>query len=84
MVPLHITIFGLSPPRISDSIAANLSSIVDWYVEEKFSYFRVFGAVVPPLALPLLIPNKLACCEISRQTMIGGVSKELKASSKKV
>jgi hypothetical protein len=29
MVPLHIAIFGLSPPRISDSIAANLSRITD-------------------------------------------------------
>jgi hypothetical protein len=84
MVPLHIALFGLSPPRISDSIAANLSHIADWYVEEEFSYLRVFGAVVPPLALPLFIPDKLACREIARQTVIGGVSKELKASSKKV
>jgi hypothetical protein len=83
-VPLHIAIFGLSPPRISDSIAANLSSIMDWYVEEEFSYFRVFRAVVPPLALPLFIPDKLACREIARQTVIGRVSKDLKASSKKV
>jgi hypothetical protein len=80
MVPLHIAIFGLSPPRISDSIAANLSHTADWYVEEEFSYFRVFGAAIPPLALPLFIPDKLACREIARQTVIGGVSKELKAS----
>ena len=84
MVALHIAIFGLSPPRISDSIATNLSRIVDWYVEEEFSYFRVFRVVVPPLVLPLFIPDKLACREIARQTVIGGVSKELKASSKKV
>jgi hypothetical protein len=84
MVPLHIAIFGRSPPRISDSIATNLSGIADWYVEAEFSYFRVFGATVPPLALPLFILNKLACCEIAQQTVIGGVSKELKASSKKV
>jgi hypothetical protein len=84
MVPLHIAIFGHPPPRISDNIAANLSGIADWYVEAEFSYFRVFGAVVPPLALPLFIPDKLACREVARQTVIGGVSKELKASSKKV
>jgi hypothetical protein len=80
MVPLHNTIFGLSPPHIFDSIAANLSSIADWYIEAEFSYFRVFGATVPLLALPLFILNKMACREISRQTVIGGVSKELKAS----
>jgi hypothetical protein len=84
MVPLHVTIFGLLPPRISDSIAENLSHIADWYVEEEFSYLRVFGAAVPPSALPLFIPDKLACREIARQTVIGGVSKELKASAKKV
>jgi hypothetical protein len=84
MVPLHIAIFGHPPPRISDNIAASLSGIADWYVEAEFSYFRVFGATVPPLALPLFIPDKLVCREITRQTVIGGVSKELKASSKKV
>jgi hypothetical protein len=84
MVPLHIAIFGRSPPRILNNITANLSGIADWYVEAEFFYFRVFRAVVPPLALPLFIPDKLACREIARQTVIGGVSKELKASSKKV
>jgi hypothetical protein len=84
VVPLHVAIFGLFPPRITDNIAENLSHIADWYVEEEFSYLRVFGAVVPPSALPLFILDKLVCREISRQTVIGGVSKELKASTKKV
>jgi hypothetical protein len=65
MVPLHIAIFGHPPPHISDNIAAALSGIADWYVEAKFSYFRVFGAAVPSLALPLFIPDKLACREIA-------------------
>jgi hypothetical protein len=84
MVPLHVAIFGHPPPRISDSIVTNLSSIADWYVEAEFSYLRVFGASVPPHALPLFIPDKLACREVARQTVIGGVSKELKGYSKKV
>jgi hypothetical protein len=84
MVPLHVAIFGHPPPRISDSIVMNLSSIVDWYVEVKFSYIRVFGASVPPHALPLFIPDKLACREVARQTIISGISKELKGYSKKV
>jgi hypothetical protein len=84
MVPMHVTIFGNPPPRISDSIVANLSSVADWYVEEEFSYIRVFGASVPPHALPLFIPDRLACREIARQTVIGGISKELKGFSKKV
>jgi hypothetical protein len=84
MVPLHVTIFGHPPPRISDSIVMNLSNIDDWYVEAEFSYLRVFGAYVPLHALPLFIPDKMACHEVSRQTVIGGISKELKGYSKKV
>jgi hypothetical protein len=42
MVSMHVTIFGNPPPRISDSIVANLSSVADWYVEAEFSYIRVF------------------------------------------
>jgi hypothetical protein len=84
MVPLHVIIFGHPPPRILDSIVMNLSSIDDSYVEDEFSYLRVFGASVPPHALPLFIPDKLACREVARQTVIGGISKELKGYSKKV
>jgi hypothetical protein len=78
MVPMHVTIFDNPPPRISDSITVNLSSVVDWYMEEEFSYIRVFDASVPLHALPLFIPDKLACHEIARQTVIGGIRKELK------
>jgi hypothetical protein len=84
MVPLHATIFGHLPPRISDSIVTNLSSIADWYIEAEFSYLRVFEASVPPHAFPLFIPDKLACHEFARQTVISGISKELKGYSKKV
>jgi hypothetical protein len=84
MVPLHVTIFSHLPPRISDSIVTNLSSIPDWYVEAEFSYLKVFGAFVPLHAFPLFIPDKMAYREVSRQTVIGGISKELKGYSKKV
>ena len=62
----------------------NLSSIVDWYVEAEFSYLRVFGASVPPHALPLFILDKLVFREVARQTLISGISNELKGYSKKV
>jgi hypothetical protein len=75
MVPLHVAIFGHPPPRISDNIVKNLSSIANWYVESEFSYLRVFGASIPPHALPLLILDKLAYREVAWQTVIGSVSK---------
>jgi hypothetical protein len=84
MVSMHVAIFDNPPPRISDSITANLSRVVDWYVEKELSYIKVFGTSIPLHALPLLIPDRLSCHEIARETVIGGISKELKGYSKKV
>jgi hypothetical protein len=84
MVPLHVTIFGHPPPRISDNIVTNMRSIADWYVEVEFAYLRFFEASVPRHTLPLFIPDKLSCREVANQTIIGGISKELKGYSKKV
>ena len=83
MVPMHVYIFGNPPLKISDSISINLSNVADWYVEEEFSYIRVFGASVPPYSLPLFILDRLVFHEISKQTVIGGISKELKGFLKR-
>jgi hypothetical protein len=84
MVPLHVAIFGQPPPRISDNVVTNLSSMEDWYLEADFSYIKVFVTSVPPYALPLFFLDKLLCREIARQTVLGRISKELKGVSKKV
>jgi hypothetical protein len=47
VVPMHTAIYGFPPPRISNKIVANLGKIADWYIEEHFSYIRVFGCSVP-------------------------------------
>jgi hypothetical protein len=84
MVPMHVIIYGHPPPRISDKVMTNLNNVADWYLEEQFSYIRVFGCSVPPYALPLFLPDKLVCREIARQTVLGGIRKELKGVQKKV
>jgi hypothetical protein len=58
--------------------------MADWYLEVEFLYIRVFSTSVPPYALPLFLPDKLLCLEISRQSVLGGIRKELKGVSKKV
>jgi hypothetical protein len=62
----------------------NLGKIAGWYIEEKFSYIRVFRCSVPPHALLKFLPDRLVCQEVAYQTMIGGINKELKAAQKKV
>jgi hypothetical protein len=78
VVPMHIVIFGHPPPIISDTVVANLGKVADWYIEEHFSYIRVFVGSVPPYALPQFLPDRLVCREVARQIVLGGISKELK------
>jgi hypothetical protein len=57
VVPMHIAIYGCPPPRISDKLVTDSGKIVDWYIEEHFSYIRVFGCSVPLHALPKFMPD---------------------------
>jgi hypothetical protein len=52
VVPVHVALYGHPPPHISDRIMGNLEKLVDWFIEENFSYIRVFRCSVPPHALP--------------------------------
>jgi hypothetical protein len=74
----------LLTPRISDKIVTNLGKIADWYIEEHFSYIRVFGCSIPPHALPKFLPDRLVYWEVAHQTVLGGINKELKEVQKKV
>jgi hypothetical protein len=62
----------------------NLGKVADWFIDENFSYIRVFGCSVPPHALPKFLPDRLVCREVSYQTVTGGINKELKVAQKKV
>jgi hypothetical protein len=84
VVSMDISIYGCPPPRISDKIVTNLGKIADWYIEEHFSYIRVFRCSVPLHSLPKFLPNRLVCREVVHQIVLGGIIKELKATQKKV
>jgi hypothetical protein len=51
VVPIHISLYGHPPPLISDKIMGNLGKLACWFIEENFSYIRVFGFSLPPHAL---------------------------------
>jgi hypothetical protein len=61
----------------------NLKKIADWFVEENFSYIRVFGCSVSPHALRNFMPDRLVCREVDYQKVTGGIGKELKDAQKK-
>jgi len=52
VVHVHISLHGHPPPLISENIMGNLGKLADWFIEENFSYIRVFGCLVPPHTLP--------------------------------
>jgi hypothetical protein len=83
IIPLHRMFFGCEPPRISDTIMENLKKVADWFIEENFSYVRVFGCAIPPHALPKILPDRLICREVAYQLVNGGIGLELKAQQKK-
>jgi len=83
MVLVHIVIYGHPPPQILERIMGNLGKLEDWIIEENLSYIRVFGCSIPPHSLPQFLPNMLVSREVAYQTIVGGISNELKAAQKK-
>jgi hypothetical protein len=76
-------LYGCAPPRISGLVIGNLKAIVDWFIEENFSYIRVFRCSIPPHALPKFLPNILVCKEVAHQIITCGIGIELKTIQKK-
>jgi hypothetical protein len=62
----------------------NLGTLANWFIEENFSYIRVFGCSIPSHALPQFFLDRMVCKEVAYQTIAGGIAKELKAAQKKV
>ena len=77
---VHISLYGHPPPWILDNIMGKLGKLVDWFIEENFSYIRVFGCSIPPHALPRFLPDRLVCIEVAYQTVTWGINKEMKAT----
>jgi len=42
VIPLHQMFYGYAPLRISESFIGNLKAVSNWFIEENFSYIRVF------------------------------------------
>jgi hypothetical protein len=83
VISVHKKIYVYSPPWISEQIVGNLKTIAYFFIEGNFSYIRVFKCSISPHALPKFLPDRLVCREVSYQTVIGGIGKELKEAQKK-
>jgi hypothetical protein len=83
VIHVHKILDGCAPPRISKKIVENLKAIADWFIEENFSYVRVFRCSIPPHALLKFLPDRLVGREVAYQIVTGGIGTKLKASQKK-
>ena len=69
VLPLNQIIFNKKAPRFSQEAKADLLIVGNKFIEEWFTYIRVFGSTVDPHVLPLYVSNKLLAREIAYQTM---------------
>ena len=80
VIPMHKMFYGCEPPRILKTVSENLKEIAYWFIDEKFSYIRVYGCSIPPHALPKFLPDRLVLREVAHQIVKGGIGIELKAT----
>jgi hypothetical protein len=83
IITMHKIFFGCEPPCIFDAITENLKAIADWFIEENFSYIKVYSCSIPPHALLKFLPDRFVCREVAHQIVKGGIGLELKAAQKK-
>jgi hypothetical protein len=83
VLPMHHMLYECAPPHISETVMGNLKVVSDWFIEEKFSYIRVFGCSSPPHVLPKFLLDRMVCRLVSYQITIGGIGIELKTAQNK-
>lgn len=71
-------IFNKKAPKFSKEAATDLLVVGKYFVEEWFTYIKVFGSIVDLRFLPLYVSDKLLVREIAHQTMGKGLTKTLK------
>ena len=67
-------IFNKKAPRVSKEANVDMLPIARWFVEEKFTYIRVFESSSFPHVLPYYVLDKLLANEIAYQ-LVNSVTK---------
>ena len=75
-------IFNKEALRFSQEAATDLLAVRKYFVEDGFTYIRVFGSTVNPHVLPLYVSDKLLAMEFTYQTIGKDLTKVLKENKK--
>jgi len=60
-----------------------ISKVGDWYLDERDTYIRVFGATEAPHFLPVHVPDRLVVGEICYQNILQGYNATLVKDNKR-
>ena len=74
---IHFIILRQDCPRLFVAAKKMISEVGHWYLEEKNTYIKVFGAVSAPHLLPTCVPNRLVLGEKCYQTILQGFNASL-------
>jgi hypothetical protein len=73
----HFILFKKECPRLSTKAKKMISKVGHWYLEEHFTYIRVFRGTGAPCLLPVHVPDRLVVGEICYQTILEGYNATL-------
>jgi hypothetical protein len=83
MIPLHLILKNQPAPRFTQEAIDVIKEIGDWFIDEEFSYIRIYGCEGAPHLLPRYVPDRLALREIAYQIVGVGIVASLSRSQKK-
>jgi hypothetical protein len=70
-------------PKAVDAAKRVVSKVGHWYLDERETYIRVFGATGAPHLLPIYVPDRLVLGEICYQTILQGYNATLVKDKKR-
>jgi hypothetical protein len=70
-------LFKKECPRLSDAEKRVVSKVVHWYLDERDTYIRVFGATGALHMLTIYVPNQLVLGKICYHTILQGYNATL-------
>jgi hypothetical protein len=80
---IHFIIFKKECPRLSATAKKMVEKVGHWYLDERSTYIRVFGATRAPHLLPAHVPDWLVVGEICYQTILQGYNATLVKDKKR-
>jgi hypothetical protein len=80
---IYFILFKKECPRLSVAAKKMISKVGHWYLDERATYIRVFGATGAPHLLPAHVPDQLVIGEICYQTILQGYNATLVKDKKR-